>query len=216
MIKITKGLFIKANPKPESASNSLQIGRYLCKILRERFKHVQLEEIDVYTHPIPLIDRSFLSAREKLANGTDISDLQPDEKRIVRNVHRYTDQFIDADFFIFAYPLWNFGVPPMLKAYIDTIKVARKTFRYTSEGPVGLLSGKTAVLIQSSGDIYSSGPLQPYEHGSRYLQSVLGFIGVERIETILMEGMDTEIEQREYKRNIAMKKVERLVESLHF
>lgn len=101
-----------------------------------------------------------------------------------------------------------------MKAYIDTIKVPRKTFRYTPQGPVGLLSGKMAILIQSSGDIYSHGPLQSFEHGSRYLHSVLSFIGVERIETILMEGMDIAPDERKTKLKRAMEQAECLAESM--
>jgi len=201
---VKRGLYIKANPKREEDSNSLRVGRHLVDAIRSRSDEVVLEEIDVYSHPIPLIDGHFLSAREKMAGGAALEQLDPEERAIVERVHRFTDTFIAADFYIFAYPLWNFGVPPLLKAYIDTIKVARKTFRYTPEGPVGLLKDKTAILIQSSGDVYSRGPLAPFEHGSRYLQSVLSFIGVERITTILMEGMDTALEEREAKRRRAM------------
>lgn len=105
-------------------------------------------------------------------------------------------------------------MPPMLKAYIDTIKVARKTFRYTDKGPIGLVRNKTAVIIQSSGDIYSQGPLANYEHGSRYLTSVLSFIGVDRIETILMEGMDLSPERAANERERAMQEAAELARRL--
>lgn len=149
-----------------------------------------------------------------MAGGAAIHQLAPAERESMEHILRFTDAFIAADFCIFAYPLWNFSVPPMLKAYIDTIKMARRTFRYTPHGPVGLLTGKTAVLIQSSGDVYSRGPLQRFEHGSRYLRDVLTFIGVERIETIVLEGMDTAREEREAKRRRAMEEAERLADAL--
>lgn len=149
-----------------------------------------------------------------MAGGAAIHQLAPAERESMEHILRFTDAFIAADFCIFAYPLWNFSVPPMLKAYIDTIKMARRTFRYTPHGPVGLLTGKTAVLIQSSGDVYSRGPLQRFEHGNRYLRDVLTFIGVERIETIVLEGMDTAREEREAKRRRAMEEAERLADAL--
>lgn len=211
---VKRGLYIKANPKREEDSNSLRVGRHLADAIRRRPERVVLEEIDVYRQPIPLIDGAFLSAREKVAGGAAPEQLEPEERASVERIHRFTDAFIAADFYIFAYPLWNFGVPPLLKAYIDTIKVARRTFRYTPEGPVGLLKDKTAILIQSSGDVYSRGPLEPFEHGSRYLRSVLSFIGVERITTILMEGMDTAREDRESKRRRAMEQAELAAASL--
>lgn len=211
---MTRGIFVKANPKRESDSNSLRIGRHLVDAIRRRSEQVVIEELDVYGQALPYIDAPYLSAREKLAGGASFDHLAAEERESVRNVHRLTDAFIAADFYIFAYPLWNFGVPPLLKAYIDTIKVPRKTFRYTPQGPVGLLSGKTAILIQSSGDIYSHGPRRSFEHGSRYLRSVLSFIGVERIETILMEGMDIAPDERTAKLERAMEQAERLAESM--
>lgn len=102
----------------------------------------------------------------------------------------------------------------MLKAYVDTIKVARKTFRYTPEGPIPLLTGKKAVLIQSSGDVYSEGPLKEFEHGSRYLTAVLSFIGVDWIRTIRMEGMDQDKARAETRRSEALAEAERMAELL--
>ncbi|GGD50599.1 FMN-dependent NADH-azoreductase [Paenibacillus nasutitermitis] len=183
-------LYITANPKNEENSNSLTVGRCLVNAYLSLHPGAPVTEIDVFRLHIPLVDEHFLSARQKVSSGAEPEELLPAEKNITEQIHRLTAQFIDADVYIFAFPLWNLGVPPLLKAYVDTIKVARKTFRYTPDGPEGLLKNKVAVLIQSSGDVYSSGPLKEFEHGSRYLYSVLSFIGVERIETIYMEGMD--------------------------
>jgi FMN-dependent NADH-azoreductase len=207
-------LYISANPKAEEESNSLRVGRALIRAVRRQDPQARIDEIDVYREPIPLIDGRFLKARARLAAGADVSELPAEEQAVVRDVFRFTDQFIAADVYIFAYPLWNFGIPPLLKAYVDTIKVARKTFRYTPQGPVPLLSGKKAVLIQSSGDVYSEGPLKEFEHGSRYLSAVLSFIGVDRIRTILMEGMDGDKALAETRRNEAIAEAERMAELL--
>ncbi|MED4587010.1 NAD(P)H-dependent oxidoreductase [Brevibacillus choshinensis] len=207
-------LYITANPKREEESNSLRVGRHLIETIQALHEDSKIEEIHVYQQTVPLIDGTFLKARDQLASGKDFHELLPDEQDIVRKVHRQTDQFIAADVYVFAYPLWNFGVPPMLKAYVDTIKIARKTFRYTPDGPIGLLSGKTAILIQSSGDVYSHGPLHEYEHGSCYLKSVLSFIGIDKIETVYMEGMDKDVEQRDIKRRQAFEQVDRIANNL--
>lgn len=185
-----KLLYVQGSPKSEQDSNSLSVGRYLVNAVLRSNPNATVDEINVYESGVPLIDRHFLSARGKLAAGATVDDLPDEEQAIARKLFRFTDQFIAAEVYVFAYPLWNFSLPPMLKAYIDTVKVARRTFRYTPRGPEGLLRGKRAVVIQSSGDVYSHGPLKDLEHGSRYLSSVLGFLGVEPIERILMEGMD--------------------------
>jgi FMN-dependent NADH-azoreductase len=207
-------LYITANPKKEEESNSLRVGRALIEAVRKRDPGAEIAEIDVCKDPLPLIDSLFLQARSRLAAGADVSELPEEEREAARKVFRFTDQFIAADTYIFAYPLWNFGIPPLLKAYVDTIKIARKTFRYTPEGPIGLLTGKRAVLVQSSGDVYSEGPLREFEHGSRYLSSVLTFIGVDSIRLILMEGMDQNKARAEERRNQALTEAERISEWL--
>ncbi|WP_186438170.1 FMN-dependent NADH-azoreductase [Cohnella terricola] len=207
-------LYITANPKREELSNSLTVGRRLVNAYRSLNPDAAITEIDVYRQPIPLVNEHFLAARPKIAAGEVPDQLPPEEKEITERFYARTLQFMEADTYIFAFPLWNFGVPPLLKAYVDTIKVARKTFRYTPAGPEGLLKNKTAVLIQSSGDVYTTGPLREYEHGSRYLKSVLSFIGVERIETILMEGMDKSGGDATEKRNQAIERAVELAKTL--
>jgi FMN-dependent NADH-azoreductase len=76
-----------------------------------------------------------------------------------------------------------------MKAYIDAICVAGKTFNYTAEGPVGLLKNKKAFHIQASGSVFSQGPLASLEFTSKYLHTVLGFIGVTDVETVFIEGV---------------------------
>lgn len=117
-------------------------------------------------------------------------DLPLRAQKKIKKIDQLTQQFMESDRYIFVTPMWNFSVPPLLKAYIDTIKVARKTFRYTEDGPIGLLSNKQAVLIQARGDLYEVGSNQEREHSIRFLKSVLTFIGVESIETIIAEGLN--------------------------
>ncbi|MGV7660203.1 NAD(P)H-dependent oxidoreductase, partial [Mycobacterium kansasii] len=74
--------------------------------------------------------------------------------------------------------MWNFSVPPVLKAYTDATSIPGKTFRYTKNGPIGLLPDKKALHIQASGSIYSEGPLAPLEMGYSYLNKVLQFYGI--------------------------------------
>lgn len=86
--------------------------------------------------------------------------------------------------------MWNFSFPPKLKAYIDTLCIAGKTFKYTEEGSVGLLKGKKALHIQARGGIYSEGPAKEMEFGDRYLRAVLAFVGITDVQTIAVEGMN--------------------------
>ncbi|MGA9226445.1 MAG: NAD(P)H-dependent oxidoreductase, partial [Mesobacillus sp.] len=111
------------------------------------------------------------------------------EKQKVSSINQLTDQFVAADKYVFVTPMWNLSFPPKLKSYIDNIAIAGKTFKYTAEGPVGLLTDKKAVHIQARGGVYSEGPAKALEFGDSYLRAILGFMGVPEIETIAVEGM---------------------------
>ena len=83
--------------------------------------------------------------------------------------------------------MWNLSIPAILKAYIDYVSVTGITFKYTEEGPVGLLNNKKAVHIVSRGGEYRN---SPYEMGDRYLRCILRFFGINDIETIAIENLD--------------------------
>ncbi|WP_028777480.1 FMN-dependent NADH-azoreductase [Shimazuella kribbensis] len=183
-----KVLYITANPKPIQQSLSLQIGKAFIEEYQHNHPKDEITRIDVFHHDIPLVDEEILEYMDKTKQGWIMDQFSPPIQNKMRRFNRLTEQFIDTDLYVFVFPMWNFGIPPLLKAYVDTFKVARKTFQYTPNGPIGLLNNKQAVLIQSRGDQYSSGINIEYDHSVRYLQSVLSFIGVEQIETIIAEG----------------------------
>lgn len=98
--------------------------------------------------------------------------------------------FLAADTIVIGAPLYNFGIPSQLKAWLDRIFVAGKTFAYSEDGPVGLISGKRVILAIARGGLYSPGmPWASLEHAESYLRGGLGFIGITDIETILAEGL---------------------------
>lgn len=187
---LKKVLYITANPKPLHASISLQIGDAFLTQYRLTHPEDLIETFDVFRHDVPLIDAEVIEGWEHIRRGGAMIDLPLRAQKKIKKIDQLTQQFMESDRYIFVTPMWNFSVPPLLKAYIDTIKVARKTFRYTEDGPIGLLSNKQAVLIQARGDLYEVGSNQEREHSIRFLKSVLTFIGVESIETIIAEGLN--------------------------
>lgn len=94
-----------------------------------------------------------------------------------------------ADAVVIAAPMYNFGIPSTLKAWVDHIAKAGITFQYTETGPQGLLKGKRAVLIIGTGGIYSEGPYQAADFVEPYLRTVLGFIGIADVTVIRVEGV---------------------------
>jgi len=95
-------------------------------------------------------------------------------------------------------PMYNFTIPTQLKAWIDRILVAGKTFRYGATGPEGLAGNKRIIIAISRGGLYGPGaPAAVLEHLETYLRGVFGFIGVSNPELIVAEGLLLGAEQRE-------------------
>ena len=86
--------------------------------------------------------------------------------------------------------MYNFSVPSQLKAWIDRIAQAGRTFRYTENGPEGFLKGKKAIIASARGGIYSEGAAAALEHQESYLTGVLNFIGITDVTIIRAEGLN--------------------------
>jgi len=97
------------------------------------------------------------------------------------------DQFLASDVIVIGAPMINFSIPSTLKAWIDRIAVAGKTFRYTDKGPEGLATGKRVVIASARGGIY--GDANPADFQEAYLRQVFGFLGVTDIEFVRAEGV---------------------------
>jgi FMN-dependent NADH-azoreductase len=100
------------------------------------------------------------------------------------------DEFLGADIVVIGAPMYNFGIPSQLKAWIDRIAVAGKTFRYGAAGPEGLAGGKRVIVAISRGGLYGPGtPVAAFEHVESYLRAVFGFIGVTDLQIVVAEGL---------------------------
>jgi len=206
---MAKVLYITANPKTEEQSFSLSVGKAFLEAYKQENPNDEITVVDLYKTEIPYIDTDVFSGWGKLQQGTAFDQLSADEKAKVSAINALTDQFVAADKYVFVTPMWNFSFPPKLKAYIDTFCIAGKTFKYTAEGPVGLLTGKKAVHIQARGGVYSEGPAKEVEFGDRYLRAVLGFIGITDVESVIVEGMAMMPQEAD---NIKAKAIERAKE----
>lgn len=183
-----KVLYINGNPQNEAMSYSRRVGNYY-KEQRVKDGDAVIEVLNVYEENIPLIDEDVLAAWSMLRGGGDFDDLTENQQAKVGRMGQILAQFKEADEYVFVTPLWNFSIPPMLKAYIDNVMIAGETFKYTSAGPVGILGDKKATIIQASGGVYSEGPAGAMEHGSNYLKVVFGFMGIKDVNTIPVEGV---------------------------
>ena len=107
------------------------------------------------------------------------------------------DEFLDADTIVIGAPMYNFTLPTQLKAWLDRILVAGRTFRYTENGPEGLAGGKRVIVALARGGFYDNGsPASALEHLESYLRGVFNFIGIEP-EFVAADGLAVSAEQRD-------------------
>lgn len=186
--RMTKVLYITAHPHDDKQSYSMAVGKAFIDTYKEVNPSHEIVNIDLYKENIPQIDVDVFSGWGKLQSGKGFEELSAEEKAKVGRLSELCEQFIAADKYIFVTPLWNFSFPPVLKAYIDSVAVAGKSFKYTEQGPVGLLTDKKALHIQARGGVYSEGPAAELEMGHRYLNIIMQFFGVPSFEGIFVEG----------------------------
>jgi FMN-dependent NADH-azoreductase len=119
--------------------------------------------------------------------GDGLSEIQKRENAISEAL---VTQFLAADVIVVGAPLYNFSIPSQLKAWIDRIAQAGRTFKYTDKGPVGLATGKTVIVASSRGGVYSTSDAgRALEHQESYLQTVFGFFGITDVRFVRAEGV---------------------------
>jgi FMN-dependent NADH-azoreductase len=211
-VKMSKILYVTANPKSKENSFSLSVGNEFLEAYKNANPKDEITILDLYKTEVPLIDEVVFSAWGKLGSGVAFEKLTSQEQSKVAAMNNLLEQFLGADKYVLVTPLWNFTVPPMMKAYLDNICIVNKTFKYTENGPVGLLSDKKAVHIQARGGVYSSGPAADYELGDRYINTVLSFIGITDKQSIIVEGMNAMPDKAEEIKKNAIIKAKELAE----
>jgi len=176
---MSKVLYIKANPKENEDSRTFRISESFINTYRKLHPDDEINTLDLYKEGIDFLTYDTVKLHK----------LSPEDARN-HPVLKYAYQFVDADKIVIAEPLWNLGIPAMLKAYIDYITVTGVTFIYTAEGPKGLCSSKKALNITSRGGGYAEGYMATLEMGDKYLRTILGFLGICNFTTIAAEMLD--------------------------
>jgi FMN-dependent NADH-azoreductase len=111
-------------------------------------------------------------------------------REAARPSDQLTDELLEADLLVIATPMWNFGIPSALKAWIDLVVRPGRTFQYSDGGVLGLAKNKKAILVLASGGVFSEGPWRPWDFVEPYLRQILGFIGIVDVQTVRVEGMN--------------------------
>jgi len=176
-------LYIKANPKPVEESRSLQIAEeFIAAYKREHPDH-EIVTLDLYREGI-----RFLTAED--IRYHNLEALKDSAAAHNHPILKYAFQFAAADKYVIAEPLWNLGVPAILKAYIDYVAVSGITFKYTDDAVIGLCHGKKALNITTRGGDYTHGEMAAWEMCDKYLRAVLGFFGITDYTTLAVDNLD--------------------------
>lgn len=164
-----------------SARTEGSVSRRLADNIVARLSPSTVIARDIGRSPVPQIDEAWVDANFTPADAR--SDAQ-------RDVLSLSDSLIAeieaADALLISLPIYNFGVPAGLKAWIDQVARAGVTFRYTEAGPKGLLTGKRAILVVASGGTEVGSEI---DFATDYMRHVLGFIGIDEVEIVTADRM---------------------------
>ncbi|KOP67737.1 FMN-dependent NADH-azoreductase [Bacillus sp. FJAT-18019] len=178
-------LFVKANNRAIEQSVSVKMYHEFLESFKAAHPEDQITELDLFAENLPYYDSTAINGMFKAAKGFEAT---PEEQAAAANVTKYIDQFLAADKIVFAFPLWNMTVPAVLHTYIDYLNQAGRTFKYTPEGVVGLVTGKKVIILNARGGNYSEGPMAAAEMAVNFVMGNLRQWGVQDIETLIIEG----------------------------
>lgn len=206
---MAKLLVIEAHPHVED-SVSISVAEHFIQKYRSLHPDDEIATRDLYAEKVPALDDSTMSAWKHQRSGQSLSSK---EQEIITTHNEWLNEFLEADKYVFVNPMYNFFLPAEMKQYVDIIAVPRKTFKYTDQGPVGLLRDKKALHIQTAGSVYHGTPLEKFDFGGTYLKLALKLFGVDDFVDLYIEGVDQFKEQRNTIKKKAMKDVEKIAET---
>ncbi|MCQ4086077.1 FMN-dependent NADH-azoreductase [Saccharibacillus sp. JS10] len=178
-------LFVKANNRPADQSATVQLYNSFVESYKAAHPEDMVTELNLFEADLPYYDNDMMTGLFKAAQGMEAT---AEEQRLAGLANTYLDQFLGADKVVFAFPLWNFTIPAQLLTYLFYLNQAGKTFKYTAEGPVGLVENKKIALLQARGGVYSIEPMNGMEMSLNYVQNVLAFWGIQNPEVVVIEG----------------------------
>jgi FMN-dependent NADH-azoreductase len=179
---MTKVLIIDSAATGE-ASVSRKLTSEFASSVRRHDPRAQITRRDIGTAPIPHLTEATVGAirgaeaeTEEARAALALSDLLIAELQ-------------EADVIVIGAPMYNFGIPSTLKAWFDHVLRAGITFRYSAEGPEGLVKGKHAIVIESRAGLYSEGPAAAMDSQEPHLRTLLSFMGVDDVNWVRVERL---------------------------
>jgi len=180
---------------PSANSVSRQLSRAIVQKWQSAWPDLHVQYLDLALHAPNALTPDAMGFRIPIT----AENLTTDQRAENIVSETLVNQVLQTDVLVLGVPMYNFTIPTQLKAWLDRIAQAGKTFRYTEAGVQGLLGDKTVVLALSRGGIYSEAlGNQHMEHQESYLRAIFSFMGITRVYTVCAEGLDMGQDLREH------------------
>ncbi len=191
------------------ASVSNQLVRDAVAALRARDPALKVITRDLGQSPIPhmVLDSAVVLRGAEPANPVQAAARALSDELIA--------ELKAADAIVIGAPMYNFGIASTLKTWFDYVLRAGFTFRYTEAGPVGLIEGKRAIVIESRGGLYSEGPAQPLDSQEPHLRNLLGFMGIKDVTFVRAEKLAFGPEVRDQAIETARRQLSNVIPQQH-
>lgn len=167
-----------------SGSLTRQLGGEFIAKLQAAHPAARVVTRDLAASPVPHLTEQVIGAFFTPAEQRSAAQAQA-----VQTSDTLVDELLAADTIVIGAPMYNFSITSGLKAWIDHIARAGRTFKYGANGPEGLVSGKKVYVLVASGGVYSAGPAAAYDHVTTYLRAALGFLGMTDVTFVVAEGV---------------------------
>ncbi len=198
--KMSKILYIKASPMNE-LSFSTAVAEAFLETYQQQNPKDKIQTIDLFDEDLPPFNWAAASAKYKIMHGKEHSE---QDRKIWSKVEDIINEFKSADKYVFAVPMWNFSIPYRLKQYIDILVQPTYTFGMTEDGNYkGLVGDKPVFVAYARGGRYLDNPqAQDADMQIKYLELILGFVGLTNtqkivVEPTLAEGPETANEKKQ-------------------
>lgn len=177
-----KLLHIKVSHSPNSSSRN--VSNYLVDKIKSSNPGLTETVLDLSENPIP-----HLSAMTIQTFFTREEDRTDEQRLSVALSDKLVDILFDSDIVVISSPMWNLGLPSVLKAWFDHVTRAGRTFAFTKDGhKVGLVKNKKVFAVVSSGSMFSEGAFMADDQFSPYIKTALAYIGIDDVQIIRVEG----------------------------
>lgn len=213
-----KLLYISVNSKPENLSSSKMVARKFINKFLERNGDFKVEEVDLYKEHIPRLEYQYFKDRNCVITEEDAKKLPEKDQNEIRKIRDLCDQFISAQMYVIAAPMWSLSFPAPLKEYIDCIVQEEKTISFEKgKKPKGLLDDKERAIVY----IQSSGGNIPWildpimDKGENYVAQIMKAMGIKNVQELKVDATGTTEEERENAIREAEEKIDSILDRIN-